>query len=191
MKLRPKLNTRTRSRCTYIQRCDTGRRRRRRTKASRFPLLLPGGGCCQFLLPPQGNRLDHSNAADNRHGLRAAATRGRRLRLLLLRGRAARRHAPGAGPHAAAGAAGLRARVPRPPRRRCGGPAPVAAPHRGAAAQPPGHGRGAPRADGQGGREAPLAPPPRVPPRLRRRPAPRRPAQPRRHRGKGDAPSCA
>ncbi|KAG2578823.1 hypothetical protein PVAP13_6NG133803 [Panicum virgatum] len=42
----------------------------------------------------------------------------------------------------------------------------------------------APRAGGQGGREAPLAPPPRVPPRLRRRPAPRRPAQSRRHRGK-------
>lgn len=73
--------------------------------------------------------------------------------------------------------------MPRPPRGRRGGPAPVAAPRRGAAAQPPDHGRSAPRADGQGAGEAPVAPPPRVPPRIRRRPAAHRRAQPRRHRG--------
>lgn len=73
--------------------------------------------------------------------------------------------------------------MPRPPRGRRGGPAPVAAPRRRAAAQPPDHGRSAPRADGQGAGEAPVAPPPRVPPRIRRRPAAHRRAQPRRHRG--------
>jgi hypothetical protein len=128
----------------------------------------------------QGNRLDHSNAADNRHGRRAAAAHGRPR---LLPERAARRAPPGSDLHAAARAAVLRSHVPRPPRGRRGGPAPVAAPRRGAAAQPPDHGRGAPRVDGQGAGEAPVTPPPRVPPRIRRRPAAHRRAQPRRHRG--------